>query len=104
MLVEPLHTSTGLRFLPFSQTMNLLCAMFVGFASRSFTRPFGSLAALSIAMLSSRGKGGFPAGAVLLRVDDQLDVDAAVDRLLEPVGDGLVAELVEAAQQPVALP
>jgi len=41
--------------------------------------------------------------AVVLRVDDDLHIDAAVDRRLQRVERGRVAELVEAAAQRVAL-
>ena len=41
-------------------------------------------------------------GLVVLGIDDQPDVDAAIERFLQRLGHGLVAELVEAAEQRVA--
>jgi hypothetical protein len=41
-------------------------------------------------------------GLVVLGIDDQLDVDAAIERFFQGLGHGLVAEFVETAEQRVA--
>src|SRR5262245_21200126 len=56
MLVDPVHTSFGVCDLPFSRTMNLLCWIFEGLASRRMIDFLGKPASLINSRLSLRGK------------------------------------------------
>ena len=97
----------ALRGLPFSSTMNLLCWMLFGFASRRITFSSGSSAVLDhleiLFARKARVELALLVGRLVdLGVDDDPHVDAAVDRRLQRLAPRRVAELVEAAEQRVA--
>ena len=90
--------------------MNLLCWMSLRFAARhSRIAEAGRPASATVLRFSARGKLAWTTpllvgGGVVLGVEDQLDVDAAVERGLQAFGGRQIAKFVETSEQRVARP
>ena len=101
------HLGRASRCWPFSSTMNLLCWMALVLASRRNTLACGRPTFLIMARFSARGKASctlpfLSLGSLFLASTITRTSTPRSTRFLQRLGDGLVAELVEAAEQRVA--